>query len=895
MEFKSRLRAALPDVDEDIVAELTDHAKATYESARASGYDADEAERRVEIQIQAWVDNADSLRRRPKTLPAVTPPVPMTNHIAAVRQDVRYAWRLIKRQPGYAALLIATMALGIAATTVLGSVAYGVLLKPLPWANAPRLVRFYETRQGSTRRTPPVMTNLTYLEWQRGSRTLDAIGAWATNLVPVGDERPERIRATALTPSLLTLLEAVPLKGRLFLPGDDEPARAPMVLIAHGFWQERYGGRTDIVGHTIRINAKMHTIVGVMPPTFAFPDSNTRMWITLYVPPVISPSGFSLVMFQAIGRLKPGVTPAQAASEATALARGGPSQPEVALAVFGSNGPVEITAIPLRDALTGDVKPAILVLLVAVFLLLATATANAASLQLARATARRRELAIRAAIGAGKGQLVRQALTENVLFGLLGGVAGIALAAVMHQALPRFLPSNFPRVTEIAFDVRIQAFAVLVSVLVGVGCGLLPAWTAARANLVAGLVEDALAPVGGGLRSAVARVRAAIMTGQVAIASILLIASVLLCRSFLAMLHADVGYDATNVLTATVILPSGDFSPQRRAQVVDEVVARVLTVPGVTQAAYTTSTPFSSVIALSSLPLRKHDGGTQPIQTGIRHVSAGYFAALGQRVVEGRAFADSDAGSGATVVIVNREFSRRFLDGRALGWTVPDDDNQPGRPEIHRRIIGVVDDTVRQSVTDTPEPEIFLLAGSQALQGDQVSLVVRTAADPHALIRSVRGAAQAAAPAAVVEGVMTMEDKVATTLSRPRLYAVLLTTFGVFALTIAGVGLFGVLSYTVALRAREIGVRTALGARALDIVGLVLKQSMGIALTGVSVGVLVSMWLTRALQGLLFGVTSHDLVTFVGVTALLLVVTAIATITPARRAATLDPIKALRS
>jgi hypothetical protein len=301
------------------------------------------------------------------------------------------------------------------------------------------------------------------------------------------------------------------------------------------------------------------------------------------------------------------------------------------------------------------------------------------------------------------------------------------------------------------------------------------------------------------------------------------------------------------------------------------------------------------VIALSSLPLRKHDGGTQSVQTGIRHVSAGYFAALGQRVVEGREFADSDAGSGATIVIVNREFSRRFLDGRALGWTVPDDDNQPGRPEIHRRIIGVADDTVRQSVTDTPEPEIFVLAGNQGLHAEQISLVLRTAADPHALVRSVRGAAQTAAPTAVVEGVMTMEDKVATTLSRPRLYAVLLTTFGVFALTIAGVGLFGVLSYTVALRAREIGVRTALGARAVDIVGLVLKQSMGIALTGVSVGVLASMWLTRALQGLLFGVTSHDLVTFAGVTALLLVVTAIATITPARRAATLDPIKALRS
>jgi putative ABC transport system permease protein len=895
MEFKPRLRAALPDLDEDIIAELADHAATTYESARSSGEDTEEAERRVDTQIQAWIEKADSLRRRPKRVPPVTPPPPMRSQFAAARQDIRYAWRLIKREPGYAAVLISTMALGIAAATVLGSVAYGVLLKPLPWANAARLVRFYETRQGSTRRLPPVMTNLTYLEWQKGSRTLEAIGAWATNLVPVGSERPERIRATALTPSLLTLLEAVPLTGRLFVAGDDEPARPPVVLLSHGFWQERYGGRTDIVGQTIRINGKAHTIVGVMPPTFAFPDSTTRVWITLYVPPALGPSGVQLSVFQAIGRLKPGVTPAQAASEATALARGGAAYPDVTLAVFGSTGPPEITAIPLRDALTADVKPAILVLLAAVLLLLITATANAASLQLARATARRRELAIRAAVGAGKGQLVRQTLTENILFGLLGGAAGVALAAVMHQALPRVLPSNFPRVTEIAFDARIQLFAILVSVVAGIGCGLLPAWNAARANLVAGLVEDSLAPVGGGVRSAVARVRAAIMSGQVAIASILLIASVLLCRSFLDMMHADVGYDPTNVLTATVILPSGDFSPQRRAQVVNDVVARLLALPGVTRAAYTTATPFSSVIALSSLPLRKHDGSTQPIQTGIKVVSPGYFAALGQRVLEGREFMGSDAGADATVAVVNREFARRFLDGRALGWTVPDDDNQPGRPEITRRIIGVVDDTVRQSVTDAPAPEIFLLARSQALRVDQISLVVRTDGDPHGLVRSVRGAVQTAAPDAVVEGVMTMEDKVATTLSRPRLYAVLLTTFGVFALTIAGVGLFGVLSYTVALRSREIGVRTALGARAVDIVGLVLKQSMGIALTGVAVGLLASMWLTRALQGLLFGVTSHDLATFVGVTALLFLVTAIATVIPARRAATLDPIKALRS
>lgn len=891
MDFRARVRAGLPDIDEDIVAELADHVAATYDAAKASDADGDEALRRVDAQIAAWASDVASLRRRPKRVPAIPPPPPASSHLTAFRQDIRYAWRLIKRQPGYATVLIVTMALGIAATTVLGSVAYGVLLKPLPWANGPRLVRFYETRQGSTRRMPPIMTNLTYREWQRAATTVEAIGGWATNQLPIAGERPERVRATALTPSLLTLLEAVPEKGRLFVAGDEEPSRPPVLLISHGFWQERYGGVPDIVGRTIRANGKTYTIVGVMPASFAFPDRTTRMWTALDVPPVIGPGGVGqFVMFQAIGRLKPGVSPAQAASEATALGRGGPTHDGITLAVFGSTGPVDVTAIPMRDALTNDVKPAILVLLVAVFLLLVAATANAASLQLARATGRRRELAIRAAIGAGQAQLVQQTLTENVLFGALGGVAGIALAAAMHQALPAVLPANFPRVTEITFSAPVLLFAIAVSIAVGIACGLLPAWNAARANVVAGLVEDSLAPVGGGLRSGVARMRAAIMTGQVAIASILLIASVLLSRSFLQMLHADVGYDPTNVLTATLILPSGDFSPERRAQVADEVLGRVLTVPGVTRAAFTSATPFGSVIALSSLSLPTPDGRERQIQTGYRFVSPGYFSTLGQRVLEGREFEDADRGGGtSTVVIVNREFARRFLDGRAIGWTIPDDDDH----SIRRRIIGVVDDTVRQSVTDTPEPEMFMLP--RRLGVDQISLVVRTDGEPRSLIRSLRVAAQTSAPNAVVEGVMTMEDKAASTLSRPRLYAVLLTTFGAFALTIAGVGLFGVLSYTVALRAREIGVRSALGARTSDIIALVLKQSMAIALTGIGAGMLASLWLTRALQGLLFGVTAHDAMTFVAVAGVLLAVSALATVLPARRAASLDPVKALRA
>ncbi|HEY7600671.1 MAG TPA: ABC transporter permease, partial [Candidatus Limnocylindrales bacterium] len=463
---------------------------------------------------------------------------------------MRYAWRLLRRQPAYAAVLVATMALGIAATAVLGSVAYGVLMKPLPWANAPRLVRLYENREGSSRRFPPLMTNATYVAWREAPATLDAIGAWSTAQMTLGgSDRPERFRVASVTPSLLTLLGAVPAMGRLLVDGDEEPGRAPVLLISRTLWQQRFGGRPDVLTETLRLNGTTFAIVGVMPPAFEFPDRATRAWAPLHVPPVTTPgqTGFSLSLFQAIGRLRAGATPAQAAAEGSARGRQAPEHAPVAMAVFGSTGPVVITAVPILDALTAEVRPAILVLLAAVVLLLATAAANAASLQLARAVARRRELAIRAALGAGRGRLVRQTLVENLLLGLLGGVAGLVLAALMHRALPALLPSDFPRVTDVTFGFGIQAFAVAVSMLAGLGCGLLPAWHVARADVVPALVEDSLAPVGGGLRSQTARVRALIMAGQVAIAAILLVGSGLLCRSFYGMLRADVGYDATNV------------------------------------------------------------------------------------------------------------------------------------------------------------------------------------------------------------------------------------------------------------------------------------------------------------------------------------------------------------
>ena len=909
MDWKARLRASFgpAPVDEDVLEELAQHAAATYASARAEGVLADDAERRVEQQIQAWTVDPAVLRRRPKRPAVIVPPSSSSSRsgLDTIVQDTRYAWRLLCRQPAYAALVVATMALGIAATTVLGSVAYGVLLKPLPWADAPRLVRLYENRQGSTRRFRPMMTNGTYRAWRESANTLDGMAAWSIEHVALADQGgAARITIADVTPTLFPMLQAVPALGRAFVSGDDEPGRAPIIVLSYGFWQQQFGGRADAIGKSVRLDATTYTIVGVMPSPFFFPDRETRAWVPFYIEPVTTPGrqGFSISMFQAMGRLRPGIMAQQAAAEGTARGRSVPDPGVVAMAVFGSNGPVDVIASPLLQALTADVKPAILILFAAVVLLLVTAIANVASLQLARATGRRRELAIRAALGAARGRLVRQTLVENMLLGLLGGAAGLALAALMHRALPSVLPANFPRLDDLAFDWRIQAFALAVSIAAGLGCGLLPALHVARNEVVPALVEDSLAPVGGGLRTGTARARASIMSAQVAIACVLLIGASLLVRSFVGLMNADLGYDASNVLTARVVMPDGEYAPGRRLAVLEEIAQRLASTAGVTRVAFSNAIPFTSGEALSSFPVKRRDGSSIQVQTGVRQVSPGYFAALGQRVVEGREFTADDTVATDPSVIVNREFSRKYLDGKALGWTLPGMSKNPAAAPPGRPIVGVVEDTARHDVTDTPLPEIYYTPSRQGAATSQqkilasdIHLIVRTSSDPHAFVPSLRAIVQTAAPTAPIEAVLTMRDRVADSLARPRLYAMLLGTFAAFALAIAGVGLFGVLSYSVAQRAREIGVRTALGAQVRDIVALVVGQSMIIAGAGLAVGLVASFWLTRALQGFLYGVTPHDAVSFAVVAAILAIVAAVASIVPARRAARVDPVKVLRA
>lgn len=900
--FESSGRACDPDV----LDELSMHAAAHYEAMRAEGHPSDEAERRVDDLIGVWVEEAADLRRTAKRAAAVLPPSAHGAWLAGVMQDIRYGVRLLARQPGVSVVAIATVALGIGATTLLFSLAYGVLLKPLPWPEADRLVRLTETRDGRAGRVLGTLSNGTFLAWRDQPSTIEDIGGWRTEtatLTGAGD--PVRVPIIPTTPSLFRVLRVMPSIGRLFNEGEGATAGPGALLLSHRLWQQRFGGSPDVIGRVVRLNERPCTIVGVMPPDFAFPDRETQAWTAWSVPPVMAGNGaLAGVIFRAIARLRPNVTPEQAAAEATARARSAPDMGLAARALFGSAGPIDVSVVPELQAITAEVKPAILVLLAAVGLLLATAVANVASLQLARATVRRREMAVRAAIGAGARRILRQLLIESVMLGLLGGAAGVAFAAVLQRALPWVLPDGFPRLDAVTLDGGALAFAVIVSLVAGVACGLLPAWQARRLDLAETLSEDGVASIGGVIRSPAARARALIMIGQVAIACVLLVGGVLLTRSFVALVHADRGYDPVNVLTARLPFPPG-FPVERRAQALASLAERLRAVPGVTHAAYSTALPFVSAGGFAAFNMRspRNPDVEIEVQATQRLVSPDFFAAMRLRLIEGRALSAEDTAATPPVVVVNRSFVRQYIGDNPVGVRIPLRGPRAGslrfvheRPEAE--IVGVVAD-MRQDDVDAPlQPEIFASLPQIQLsdtRGFDPFLIVRTAADPTAYVQTLRGLVHEQLPTLALDSVMTMEDRVMTSLERPRLYAVVLGWFAVFALLVAGVGLFGVLAFSVAQRTREIGVRSALGAQARDIVRLVLGQALWIVGVGTAIGLGAALAGVRLLSTFLYGITPHDVPTFVLAPMVIVIVAVVACLVPARRAARVDPLTALRS
>jgi putative ABC transport system permease protein len=812
---------------------------------------------------------------------------------AGLGRDVRYTLHLLRRQWAHAAVVALTLALGVGATTVLFSVAYGVLLKPMPWPDADRLVRVYETRQGSTKK-PTFLTNGTYLAWNERPATIESLAGWSAYPATMTGVGPaERVRVVEATPSLFTMLGARAVLGRLFATGADGRSDPSQVVLSHQLWQRKFGGARDVLGRPLSIDGQPYRVVGVASPAFAFPDREVLLYIPFDVPPVGGKNGQGgmISLFAGLAKLRPGATPAQAAAEATARGRSAPDPGLVTMAVFGSKGPVNVSAVPLLDAVVGDVRPALVVLLVAVGLLLAVATANIASLQLARATSRRREIAIRSALGAGGSQLARQLLVENLVVGQVGGLAGLLLAAALIHLLPVLAPADFPRLADIGLDWRVAIFSISVSLAASLAFGLAPAFQARGVNVASALAEDGLAPVGGQIRSKTARARLLIMVGQIATAAILLVGAVLLARSFVALMHADRGYNPSNLLTAQLALPDDAFPPQRRTEVLDRLMDRLRAVPGVSSAAYSTRLPLASggeILAAFPVPARR-GGGTVSASAAVRQVSPGFFAALGLRIHEGRGFTESDTRTSNEVVVVNRTFARQYLDTPAVGTRFPAEKGT-------REVIGVIEDANYGTTADAVQPELYQTTHQidSGFGFDQAAVLVRTTGPPGRLTPIFRSLVHEMGPSVALGPVMTMEDRVWTSLARPRLYAVLLGGFAAFALAVAGVGLFGVLSYSVSLRAREIGVRASLGATPWNIIGLVARQATLVTVAGLVIGLGAAALVARSTSSLLYGVAAADPMTFVAVGVLLAIVAFVACLVPARRAARVDPVRVLR-
>ena len=893
MEWTARVRAAFEPTgqpEDDVIEELAQHARDADEALRAEGRSEAEARVVVERQLRQWAADAAALRRRARP-PAPPPPSSSSGPLlGGLLQDVRYAIRLLGRQPGHAAAAVATMGLGIGATTIIFSVLYGVLLKPLPWAGADRLVRLSETRQGGANRFGAILTNATYRAWQDRPATIEGIGAYSSRPYTFSDgAATERVQVVEVTAALFPLMGARPALGTLFTSRDEQPGGAEVIVISHGFWQERFGGSRSALGRTVRLDGRGYQIVAVMAPGFDFPTRETRAWLPMFVPAVSNGKshGWTVSIFSAVARLRPGATPRQAAAEGTARARRGEDLGLAGTAVFGSSGVVDIAAAPLLEAETAEVRPALVIFLAAVGLLLATATANVASLQLARAASRRREIAIRSALGAGTGRLARQLLVESALIGVAGGLLGVAIAAALRRALPSLLPADFPRMADIGLDLPVLGVAFGLSLITGLSFGAWPALQARRLALAESLAEDGLAPLGSGLRTRTSRARAFVIVLQVACTCVLLVGAALLARSFQSLLGVDRGFDPHNVLTAAIPMPEASYTGARRAEIATNLLARLRAVPGVRAAAVTVTLPLMPHELLGGFTMPARNGtGTRSVRAAIRQVSPGYFEALGIRLVAGRPFSERDTSASQPVAMVNRAFVKQYLDEPAIGQRLPSGE-----------IVGVVEDVRHRGAVDAVQPEVYVAWPQlkEGLTADEPKVVIRTSTDPKALVETLRSLVRAQDASLALDDVGTMEDRVSTNVARPRLYAVLLGGFAGSALLIAAVGLFGVLSYSVAQRTREIGVRTAIGARPADIVGLVVRQGLAMTAWGAALGLAASLALAGYLKGLLFGVTATDGWSYAVVLGALLAATAVACALPARRAAKTDPLKALRA
>src|SRR5579862_1346482 len=806
--------------------------------------------------------------------------------------DLKYAARMLIKNPGFTLVAVLALALGVGANTAIFSVVNGVLLHPLPFPDSNRLMSLHEVDQ----RRLANSTNVSFpdfFDWRTQNHTFERLAAYHdSEFTLTGVDQPAHLNTEVISYDLFPLLGVKPTLGRSFLP-QEEKVGSHVAILSHAFWESQFGPDPRIIGRTLTLNNLSYSVVGVMPAGFNFPlDSGpVSLWTTIAVDaeteggdqPSTAQRGSHFIVV--IGRLKPNVTVAQAGADMNVIAKGLAKQfPDT----NGNRGSVRIR--PELEELVGDVRPALLVLFGAVGCVLLIACANVANLLLARATSRHKEIAIRASLGAGRWRVIRQLLSESVLLAFVGGSLGLLWAIWGVDVLLKLSPETIPRLGQVRVDGSVLVFTTLVTLLTGVIFGLAPAWQVSKADLTETLKEGGRGTTDAGHHN---WLRSSLVVAETAVSLVLLVGAGLLITSYLRLQRVDAGFNPHHLLTFRFELPEARYPYLQRINFYNRFLKRLQTTPGIRSAASILPLPLSDdsisvSFEIDGRPVPKSD---EP-SAWFRVVSPTYFPTMGIQLLKGRQFTELDDAKAPGVIIVNQEFARRFFHNEdVIGKHIKPGAAGVGK-EIMREIVGVVADVKHLNLARESTPEYYV-PYAQCLF-DPMTIVARTQGDPRAVVDAVRNDLRDEDKELPVYEVRTMDDYLAASISQPRFNTMMLGIFAGVALLLSAVGLYGVMAYTVAQRTHEIGIRMALGAERRDVLKMVLGRGLFLTLAGVGIGWLGALALSRFLTGMLFGVHPHDPATLAGVSLVLVAVALVACYIPARRAVKVDPMVALK-
>jgi predicted permease len=814
--------------------------------------------------------------------------------------DSRFAIRMLFKQPAFTLIAVATLALGIGANTAIFSVVNAVVLRPLPFPNSDQLVLVSDDLTGK-QVTNVGMSVPELQDLQERSGIFEELSAvWPVDANLTGSDRPERVELLAVSPNYFSLLGAKAQLGRVLGEEDRAQGFADGVVLSNGLWHRLFGGDKNVLGRKIRADSDLYTIVGVMPPDFRHPGKTLRDDVDLWGTAGFSANPFGppnrkvRILPGAIGRLKPGVTVQQAQTQldgfVSQLSKDFPNE-------YPPDAGWTVRLLPAREKLVGDVRSTLLLLLGAVGVVLLIACVNLANLMLARSLARQREMAIRLALGASRRRLVFQLLTESLVLSLLGGATALLVVGWVTSLLLRLVPTNIPRLHEVGFNTTVLLFTFGVSLLTGILFGLVPAIQASRPDVLGGLKEGTS---GSGISARSNRLRGALVVTELALSLVLMIGAGLLVRSFWRVLDVNPGFNPQNLMVARIWLPVPNNPeldpyrpPEKRVQFVKEVLRRTAELPGVRYAAIGGGNGVPLIGPHNTGPIvfeDRVDEGAPP-QVQVSNVSPDYFSALGTPLVDGRFFAENDDQKVPPVALIDQAMAKRFWgDDKPIGKHLKFGRRDSKAPWIS--VVGVVGN-IRTEGFDVPEqPHLYLPVFQNV--GYAMAVYIKTESDPKRLTAALHQAVQSVDPDLPVFGEKGMDEIVATSLSERRFAMQLVSVFGIVALLLAGVGIYGVMAYSVSQRTREIGIRLALGADTRVIMRWVLRQGMGLTVIGIGAGLIGAFALTRLLAGMLFDVGATDPLTFVGLALVMSFVALAACYIPGRRATRVDPMIALR-